>query len=97
MEYPFDTTVIHDEYDIQHLSPPPLPYSFYVDYLDIPKFQSAIGVFTNFSGSSSITSAAFTGTEDDARKMDVTEAVEYLIDHNVTTVLYFGDADYNCN
>lgn len=82
---------MRDEYDMRYLVPDPFPYTFYVDYLNSEKVQSAIGAFTNFSESSAITSAAFTATGDDAREMGVTAAVEYLIDHNVTTVLYFGE------
>lgn len=59
--------------------------------------QAAIGAYTNFSESSSITGTAFSATGDDAREIGVTAAVEYLVDHNVSVTLYFGDADFNCN
>ena len=97
VEYPFDIYIGRDEYDIRYLTPDPFPYTFYVDYLNSAKVQAAIGAYTNFSESSSITSTAFGATGDDAREEGVTAATEYLIDHNVTVVLYFGDADYNCN
>lgn len=97
VELPFDNVFGRDEYDIRYLTPDPFPYSFYVDYLNTAEVQAAIGVFTNFSESSSITSTAFGSTGDDAREMGVTAAVEYIIDHNVTFVMYFGDADFNCN
>ena len=32
-----------DEYDIRELQPDPFPYSFYVDYLNTPEVQQAIG------------------------------------------------------
>lgn len=97
VEYPYDTILGRDEYDIRYLMPDPFPYAFYVDYLNNATVQAAIGAYTNFSESSSITSTAFGSTGDDAREIGVTAAVEYLLDHNVTVVLYFGDADYNCN
>jgi len=97
VEEPFDVTFNRDEYDIRYLTPSPFPYSFYVDYLNTASVQSAIGAFTNFSESSSITGTAFGSTGDDARESGVTAAVEYLLDHNVTFVMYFGDADFNCN
>lgn len=97
VEYPYDTVFGRDEYDIRYLTPSPFPYAFYVDYLNSEDVQAAIGAFTNFSESSSVTSTAFGSTGDDAREIGVTAAVEYLIDHNVTFVMYFGDADYNCN
>lgn len=97
VEYPFDIYTGRDEYDIRYLTPDPFPYTFYVDYLNSAKVQAAIGAYTNFSESSSITGTAFGATGDDAREEGVTAATEYLIDHNVTVVLYFGDADYVCN
>lgn len=97
IEYPFDIVFGRDEYDIRYLTPDPFPPTFYVDYLNTPEVQSAIGAYTNFSEGSGITSAAFAATGDDARIIGVTEAVEYLLDHNVSVTLYFGDADYVCN
>jgi len=97
VEYPYDTILGRDEYDVRYLTPDPFPYTFYVDYLNNATVQAAIGAYTNFSESSSITSTAFGSTGDDAREIGVTAAVEYLVDHNVTVVLYFGTADYNCN
>lgn len=94
VEYPFDIYFGRDEYDIRYLTPDPFPYEFYVDYLNTAEVQAAIGAYTNFSESSSITGNAFAATGDDAREIGVTEAVEYLLDHNVTIALYFGDADY---
>ncbi|KAK5074898.1 hypothetical protein LTR64_001103 [Lithohypha guttulata] len=97
VELPYDNVLGRDEYDIRYLTPDPFPYSFYVDYLNRADVQSAIGAFTNFTQGSSITSTAFSGTGDDARETGVTAAVEYILDHNVTFVMYFGDADFNCN
>lgn len=95
VENPFDVVFGRDEYDVRYLMPDPFPYAFYVDYLNTPDVQAAIGAYTNFSESSDITGNAFGATGDDAREIGVTAAVEYLLDHNVTVVLYFGDADYN--
>ena len=97
VESPYDNIFGRDEYDIRYLTPDPFPYAFYVDYLNNATVQAAIGAFTNFSESSSITSTAFSSTGDDAREIGVTAAVEYLVDHNVSVTLYFGDADFNCN
>lgn len=97
VELPYDNIFGRDEYDIRYLTPDPFPYSFYIDYLNNATVQAAIGAFTNYSESSSITSTAFGATGDDAREIGVTAAVEYIIAQNVTFVMYFGDADYNCN
>lgn len=97
IELPYDNVFNRDEYDSRYLMPDPFPPTFYVDYLNTPEVQAAIGAFTNFSESSSITGNAFGSTGDDAREIGVTAAVEYLLDHNVTVTMYFGDADFNCN
>lgn len=95
VENTYDNYFNRDEYDSRYLSPDPFPYDFYVDYLNTPDVQAAIGAYTNYSESSTVTGNAFNATGDDARETGVTAAVEYLLDHNVTVVLYFGDADYN--
>lgn len=95
VENPYDEIFGRDEYDIRYLTPDPFPYAFYVDYLNTPDVQAAIGAYTNYSESSTITGEAFSATGDDSREIGVTEAVEFIIDHNVTFVMYFGDADYN--
>ncbi|KIS67893.1 putative carboxypeptidase 2 [Mycosarcoma maydis] len=86
-----------DEYDIRELSPDPFPYSFYIDYLNTPAFQKAIGAFQNFSESSSTVSNAFSNTGDDGREEGTIEDVRALLDQGVQVVMYAGDADYNCN
>lgn len=92
-----DVYANRDEYDIRELSPDPFPYSFYVDYLNTPAFQQAIGAFQNFSESSSTVSNAFSSTGDDGREDGTIEDVRSLLDQGVQVVMYAGDADYNCN
>ena len=83
-------------YDIRELSPDPFPPTFYVDYLNSPKVQEAIGAYVNFSESNSAVSSAFGSTGDDDREDGTIEALRSLISDDVTVVLYAGDADYNC-
>jgi len=64
----FDIYLKRDEYDMRELSPDPFPSVFYVDYLNTPKVQAAIGAYQNFSESSGAVSSAFTGTGDDGRE-----------------------------
>ncbi|CBQ68566.1 probable carboxypeptidase 2 [Sporisorium reilianum SRZ2] len=92
-----DNYANRDEYDIRELSPDPFPYSFYVDYLNTPAVQKAIGAFQNFSESSSTVSDAFGNTGDDGREEGTIEDVRSLLDQGVQVVMYAGDADYNCN
>lgn len=97
VEAVYDDVLNRDEYDIRELSPDPFPYEFYVDYLNTPKVQAAIGAYVNFSEFSSTVGAAFGATGDDGREEGTVEDVRKLLQQNVTVMLYFGDADYNCN
>jgi len=86
-----------DEYDMRYLVPDPFPYSYYVDYLNTPEVQKAIGAYQNFSISSRIVSTAFAYTGDDGRESGTIEACQKLLAAGVQVMLYYGDADYNCN
>ncbi|KAJ1023142.1 hypothetical protein NDA16_003295 [Ustilago loliicola] len=97
VESVLDNYANRDEYDIRELSPDPFPYTYYVDYLNTPAFQKAIGAFQNFSESSSTTSNAFSSTSDDGRESGTIEDVRSLLEQGVQVVMYAGDADYNCN
>ncbi|KAI1867757.1 uncharacterized protein JN550_006898 [Neoarthrinium moseri] len=86
-----------DVYDIRELSPDPFPYKFFVDYLNTPKVQKAIGAYTNFSAHSDTVYEAFSTTGDDARGVNSIENIQFLLSRNVTVALYAGDADFDCN
>ena len=97
IEFPLDAYVNRDEYDIRELSPDPFPYEYYVDYLNSPAVQEAIGAFQNFSESNDAVSTAFGTTGDDAREVSTVEDIRKLLEQGVTVMMYTGDADYNCN
>ena len=82
---------------MRELNPDPFPYSFYVEYLNTPEVQAAIGAYQNYSESSNAVYQAFTATGDDNREVGTVKALKKLIEQNVTVMLYAGDADYNCN
>ena len=86
-----------DEYDIRELQPDPFPYKFFIDYLNTPKVQQAIGAYVNYSESSSTVSTAFGTSGDDDRESGTIEDVRKLVEQGVYVVQYAGDADYNCN
>lgn len=93
----YDNYLDRDEYDMRELTPDPFPYSFYVDYLNTPEVQAAIGAYQNFSESSQAVYEAFTATGDDNRESGTIEAIRSLLKQGITVTLYAGDADYNCN
>ncbi|KAK8026322.1 serine carboxypeptidase [Apiospora marii] len=97
VEYPLVDLLGRDEYDIRQLAPDPFPYTFYQDYLNTPKVQKAIGVYTNYTKSNPLVARAFRGTGDDARDVHVADELRFLLDRNVTVALYAGDADFNSN
>lgn len=97
VENVYDQVLNRDEYDVRELMPDPFPYAFYVDYLNTPTVQSAIGAFVNFSEFDNAVGADFTNTGDDDREVSTVEDILKLLKQGVTVMLYAGDADYNCN
>lgn len=98
VESVLDNYALRDEYDIRELSPDPFPnMGVLVSYLNSPKVQSAVGAYTNFSISSNVVSVAFGNTGDDDRTDGTIAAMQGLVADGLTVVMYFGDADYNCN
>lgn len=93
----FDIYLGRDEYDARELYPDPFPYEFYVDYLNTPRVQAAIGAVVNFTEGSDAVWEAFSSTGDDGRESNTIEDVRYLLSQGVTVAMYAGDADYNCN
>jgi hypothetical protein len=92
VEYPYDLYSGRDEYDMRELSPDPFPYSYYVEYLNLPEVQKAIGAYQNFSESSSTVSSAFTNTGDDDRPSGTVADCQKLLAAGVRVTLYYGDA-----
>ncbi|KAI0405438.1 Alpha/Beta hydrolase protein [Xylaria palmicola] len=97
VELLYDDVLGRDEYDMRELTPDPFPYGFWVDYLNTPTVQAALGAFTNYSASSAAVGEAFEGTGDDGREAGTVAALRDLVARGVTVALYAGDADYNCN
>ena len=97
VESVYDNVLGRDEYDVRELNPDPFPYEFYVDYLNTPKVQKAIGAYQNFSEYANAVGTAFGTTGDDGREESTVEDVLKLLQQGITVMLYFGDADYNCN
>jgi carboxypeptidase C (cathepsin A) len=93
----YDIYLGRDEYDMRELALDPFPPTFYVQYLNTPYVQAAIGAFQNFSESSNTVGTAFGTTGDDGREARTIEDIRNLLHGNVTVMLYAGDADYNCN
>lgn len=91
-----DSIANRDEYDIRELQPDPFPESYYVDYLNSPRLQAAIGAYVNYSDSNNAVGTAFGSTGDDDREDGTIEAMKSLIKQGLTVVMYTGDADYNC-
>ncbi|EMD62877.1 hypothetical protein GGP41_002849 [Bipolaris sorokiniana] len=97
VENMYDIYSGRDEYDMRELTPDPFPYSYFESYLNLPEVQKAIGAFQNFSTSSSTVSSSFGNTGDDGRESGTIEACQKLLAAGVQVMLYYGDADYNCN
>ncbi|KAK5719720.1 hypothetical protein LTR17_015171 [Elasticomyces elasticus] len=98
----FDDITGRDEYDIRELSPDPFPPTYFVQYLNTPKVQKAIGAYVNFTYGVTLfggdaTSVAFTTTGDDARSLGIIGKIQNLLKNGIQVLTYAGDADYICN
>ncbi|KAL6245586.1 hypothetical protein RBB50_007585 [Rhinocladiella similis] len=93
----YDIYLGRDEYDFRYLMPDPFPPTYYVDYLNTESVQAAIGAYVNYSESNSAVGNAFGSTGDDDREIGTVEALKKLLARGVKLVMYFGDADFNCN
>jgi carboxypeptidase C (cathepsin A) len=97
VENTLDVVANRDEYDSRELRPDPFPYEYYVQYLNTPAVQAAIGAFQTFTEGSNAVGDAFGTTGDDGREAGTVEDMRRLFDDGIRVVMYFGDADYNCN
>ncbi|KIW16201.1 hypothetical protein PV08_06252 [Exophiala spinifera] len=93
----YDIYLGRDEYDFRYLMPDPFPPLYYVDYLNTDSVQTAIGAYVNFSESNTAVGNAFGSTGDDDREIGTVEALKKLFARGIKLVMYFGDADFNCN
>ncbi|KAE8556289.1 hypothetical protein TMatcc_003631 [Talaromyces marneffei ATCC 18224] len=93
----YDIYLGRDEYDFRELVPDRFPYEFYVEYLNTPEVQAAIGAYVNFTEGSQSVGNAFSTTGDDGRSVNAIEDIRDLIAQDVSVVMYAGDADYICN
>ncbi|KAF2853202.1 carboxypeptidase S1 [Plenodomus tracheiphilus IPT5] len=97
VEAPYDMYSGRDEYDMRELSPDPFPYSYFVEYLNTPEVQKAIGAYQNFSTHADTVSTGFNNMGDGDRPSGTIAACQKLLDAGVQVMLYYGDADYNVN
>lgn len=88
----YDNYSGRDEYDVRELTPDPFPYEFYVDYLNRPDIQAAIGAYQNFSEYSYTVGNGFGSTGDDDRESGTIQDVRRLLEAGVQVTMYFGDA-----
>ena len=77
---------------MRELTPDPFPYSYFEDYLNLPRVQKAIGAYQNYSSRSDTVSAAFANTGDDDRPSGTIAACQKLLEAGVQVMLYYGDA-----
>jgi carboxypeptidase C (cathepsin A) len=84
-------------YDIRHPYLDPTPADNYVDYLNQPSIQEALGVDTNYTvTNNAAVYYAFQQTGDFVYPNFLTD-IEQLLNNSVRVSLIYGDADYICN
>lgn len=83
-------------YDISALVPDSFPPKRYLEYMNTPAFQAAIGTRLNYTETNSQVAAAFVATGDYEREAMVPKLAS-LLDAGVRVGLIYGDRDYICN
>ncbi|KAK5132046.1 hypothetical protein LTR08_000383 [Meristemomyces frigidus] len=83
-------------YDIRHPYDDPTPPSYFVDYLNLPQVQNAIGVNLNYTDANSDIYWAFQSTGDFIYSNFLADLAD-ILDSGVRVSLYYSDADYICN
>ncbi|EER29141.1 Serine carboxypeptidase family protein [Coccidioides posadasii C735 delta SOWgp] len=84
------------QYDIAQGVLNPVSPLTYLEYLNMPEVQSAIGSRVNFTESSSTVFDAFLNAGDYSRG-EYTSTLASLLDSGVRVALMYGDRDYICN
>jgi carboxypeptidase C (cathepsin A) len=83
-------------YDIRHPFNDPTPPKYFVNYLNEPSVQQALGVNLNYTMSNNDIYYAFQQTGDFVYPNFILD-LEMLLEAGVRVALYYGDADYICN
>lgn len=83
-------------YDIRHPIQDPTPPEYFVDYLNLPAVQKALGVNFNYTESNGDIYFQFQNTGDFVYP-NFLQDLNYLLNEGVRVSLYYGDADYICN
>jgi len=83
-------------YDIAHLLPDSYPASTYLEYLNTPDFQAAIGSPVNYTETNYQVVNAFTSTGDYERQALIPD-IATLLNSGIRVGFMYGDRDYICN
>ncbi|KAK6956881.1 hypothetical protein Daesc_002163 [Daldinia eschscholtzii] len=83
-------------YDIAAPVPDSFPPRQYLEYLNTPAFQKAIGARLNYTETNSQVAAAFVSTGDYEREAMVPKLAS-LLNAGIRVGLIYGDRDYICN
>ncbi|KAK4171779.1 putative carboxypeptidase [Triangularia setosa] len=84
---PFDITLSHPE---------TFPALHWVNYLNQPWVQSALGVPVNFTAASRVSSGVFFALTGDPMRHDLSD-LTYLLQKGIKVAMVYGDLDYRCN
>ncbi|KAI1505207.1 Alpha/Beta hydrolase protein [Biscogniauxia marginata] len=97
VEGPYYNVSGRNPYDIRAMADADIPPEYWVDYLNSPKVQNAIGVDINYTSTSS--SQIYVGFDysGDFVYPNLLEDLEAILNDGVRIALIYGDADYICN
>ncbi|KAI1639330.1 Alpha/Beta hydrolase protein [Biscogniauxia mediterranea] len=97
VEGPYYVVSGRNPYDIRAMADADIPPEYWVEYLNTPRIQNALGVDINYTSTSS--SQIYTGFDytGDFVYPNLKEDLEAILDYGVRIAMIYGDADYICN
>ncbi|CAJ2502451.1 Uu.00g098450.m01.CDS01 [Anthostomella pinea] len=97
VEGPYYNVSGRNPYDIRAMADADIPPGHWVDYLNTPEVQNALGVDINYTSTSS--NAVYIGFDytGDWVYPELMEDLEAVLGYGVRVALIYGDADYICN
>lgn len=84
-------------YDIRHPFDDPTPPTYFIDYLNQPSVQAALGVETNYTMDANTEIYYAFQQTGDFIYMNFIDDLEMILNSSVRVSLIYGDADYICN
>ena len=83
-------------FDIGQSNPNPIPYEFFIRYLNQPWVQEALGARINYTQDTIVGANNFEFQSGDVSRRSISD-LNFLLNRGIKVSMVFGDRDYRCN